>query len=355
IRRRPMDAYGDDWPVYEEPEPAARRWVRWLVIGVAALMLGGSGGALAGTLRPPDPTRWLAANLPAVTTGDALIPLDPDAALPTRNGLASRLTGLLADERLGSHVTASVVDVATGERLFGSGEASAAIPASNNKLLTAAAVLAARGPAYRIPTRVVAGSAPGEVVLIGSGDVTLATGEIGTHPGAGRLDLLAEQVKDSLGGQNPTRVVVDSTLFPAPTYSPNWFPEDRGGGFIADITALMTDGARRDPSRPARGYAARYPEPDLAAGRLFAKEFGLPASAVSRGKAPPDAEQLGEVLSPPIGRLVEIMLIDSDNVLAEGLARQVAIARGEPASFTGAGRATLDVLAELGLPVNGLV
>src|SRR5690606_8322921 len=133
------------------------------------------------------------------------------------------------------------------------------------------------------------------------------------------------------------------------------FPEDRGGGFIADITALMTDGARRDPSRPARGYAARYPEPDLAAGRLFAKEFGLPASAVSRGKAPPDAEQLGEVRSPPIGRLVEIMLIDSDNVLAEGLARQVAIARGEPASFTGAGRATLDVLAELGLPVNGLV
>src|SRR5690606_39998171 len=105
--------------------------------------------------------------------------------------------------------TASVVDVATGERLFGSGETSAAIPASNNKLLTAAAVLAARRPAYRIPTRVVAGSAPGGVVLIGSGDVTLATGEIGAYPRAGRLDLLAEQVKDSLGGQNPTRVVVE--------------------------------------------------------------------------------------------------------------------------------------------------
>src|SRR5690606_11882104 len=210
-----------------EPELAARRWVRWLVIGIAALMIGGGGGALAGALRPPDPTRWLAANLPAATAGDTLIPLDPDAARPTTNGLASRLTGLLADQRLGPHVTASVVDVATGERLFGSGQASAAIPASNNKLLTAAAVLAARGPSYRIPTRVVAGAVPGEVVLIGSGDLTLATGETSTYPGAGRLDLLAEQVKDSLGGQNPTRVVVDSTLFPAPTYSPNWFPEDR--------------------------------------------------------------------------------------------------------------------------------
>ena len=54
-------------------------------------------------------------------------------------------------------------------------------------LLTAAAVLATRGPAYRIPTRAVAGATPGEVVLVGGGDPTLAIDDNGHYPGAARL------------------------------------------------------------------------------------------------------------------------------------------------------------------------
>src|SRR5690606_31970153 len=55
--------------------------------------------------------------------------------------------------------------------------------------------------------------------------------------------------------------------------------------------------------------------------------------------------------------LVEIMLERSDNVLAEALARQVALAKGQPASYEGAAAAMDAVLAELGLPdeENGLV
>ena len=250
-------------------------------------------------------------------------------------------------------MTASVVDVDTGQQVYGREASGSAIPASTAKLLTAAAVLSARGPAYRIPTRAVAGNAPGEVVLIGAGDPSLAAGAVASYPGAARLDLLAQQVRQSLGGQDPTRVIIDTSLYTGPTYpTPQWYEADLNSGFIAHITALMTDGARRDPSRTKSG-AARYAQPDVAAGEQFAAALGLPPGAVTRGTAPARSEQLGEVLSPPIGRLVEVMLAESDNVLAEGLARQVAVARGMPASFDGAAQATRAELADMGLPLAG--
>jgi D-alanyl-D-alanine carboxypeptidase/D-alanyl-D-alanine-endopeptidase (penicillin-binding protein 4) len=107
----------------------------------------------------------------------------------------------------------------------------------------------------------------------------------------------------------------------------------------------------------------------VAAGQQFAQLLGVPADKVARGKAPaartatPSASpepvapgtELGVVQSPPLLRLVEFMLVESDNVLAEAIARQVAIAKGEPASFVGAAAAMKAVLGELGLPTAGIV
>src|SRR5690606_41604550 len=50
--------------------------------------------------------------------------------------------------------------------------------------------------------------------------------------------------------------------------------------------------------------------------------------------------------------LVELMLEYSDNVIAEVLAREVALARGLPGSFTGAATALEQALVELGLPMG---
>jgi D-alanyl-D-alanine carboxypeptidase/D-alanyl-D-alanine-endopeptidase (penicillin-binding protein 4) len=47
------------------------------------------------------------------------------------------------------------------------------------------------------------------------------------------------------------------------------------------------------------------------------------------------------------------MLLQSDNVLAESLARQVALAEGLPASFAGAVDAVHRVLGRLGIPAGG--
>jgi D-alanyl-D-alanine carboxypeptidase/D-alanyl-D-alanine-endopeptidase (penicillin-binding protein 4) len=279
------------------------------------------------------------------------------------------------------------MDVATGQPLYANGADVPVVPASTTKLVTAAAVLSSVDASKRLATRVVAGANPGEVVLIGGGDPTLGTGPTTSYPGAARLDQLAAQVRKALGGAAPKSVTVDSSLFTGPVYEPGWDPDTPGGGFASATVALATDGARVDPRSGSGG--ARFPKPDLAAGQAFAKALGLPATAVRIGKAPagtaaPDAvavpsapaqaggapadatpppsttapqapgAELGRVESPPILRLVEWMLSLSDNVIAEALARQVAIARGQPASYQGAVVAIKSALTDLGLPAAQL-
>jgi D-alanyl-D-alanine carboxypeptidase/D-alanyl-D-alanine-endopeptidase (penicillin-binding protein 4) len=271
-----------------------------------------------------------------------------DGPMPTPDGVSGAIGPLVTASGLGSRVNVSVVDVATGQRLYGRGQDTLTLPASTNKLVTGTAVLAARGPTYRIPTQAVAGGRPGEVVLVGGGDPTLAAGATGSYPGAARLDQLAAQVKQALGGAAPTKVTVDSSLFTGPVYGP-WEAGIARNGYAGPAVALMTDGARVNPKR-IESPSARHEQPDLAAGLAFAKALGLPASAVSRGAAPDGGRQLGQVESMPIGRMVEIMLSESDNVIAEMLARQVAVAKGQPASYAGAAAAMKAVLTDLGLP-----
>jgi D-alanyl-D-alanine carboxypeptidase/D-alanyl-D-alanine-endopeptidase (penicillin-binding protein 4) len=55
------------------------------------------------------------------------------------------------------------------------------------------------------------------------------------------------------------------------------------------------------------------------------------------------------VYSPPLAEIVAQMLQDSNNVIAENLARHVAIATGRPASFRGGAAAETAVLATLGV------
>ncbi|MGC1210685.1 MAG: D-alanyl-D-alanine carboxypeptidase/D-alanyl-D-alanine-endopeptidase, partial [Micromonospora sp.] len=319
------------------------------------------------TAPPPAAARSTEPDPPAVLPGP-----DANAPVPTPDGVRAALEPLVRAAALGERVNVSVADVTTGQALYGNGQDAPTVPASVTKLATAVTVLAARGPAYRIPTRAVAGANPGEVVIVGGGDPTLAVDKDGFYPGAARLDALAAQVRTALGGTAPTKVTVDSSLFSGPVYGPGWDADIPTGGFGAAITALMTDGARRDPEAARKtfddthGAAERVPQPDLTAGRQFAKLLGLSGDAaeVKRGKAPagPGASasagapapgtELGKVESLPMVRLVDIMISDSDNVIAEALARQVALARDKQGSFAGGAAATDAVIGELGLPAE---
>ncbi|MFI5932451.1 D-alanyl-D-alanine carboxypeptidase/D-alanyl-D-alanine-endopeptidase [Actinoplanes sp. NPDC051494] len=252
-----------------------------------------------------------------------------------------------------------MVDAATGDSLYAKNADLMTTPASTTKVLTAATVLAARGPAYRLVTRAVAGAEPGVVVLVGGGDPTLSVDAGGQFPGAARLDRLAAQVKKALGGQAPTRVVVDNSLFTGPETATGWDSDLIGAGQVARIQALMTNAGRVKPVHNDVGGDPRFSDPSLAAGKAFAKQLGI--SSVSKGKAPAAASssapvegvaagsELGKVQSPPLVHVVDWMLQQSDNVLAEAMGRQVALAAGKEASFDGAAGAMQDKLLELGL------
>jgi serine-type D-Ala-D-Ala carboxypeptidase/endopeptidase (penicillin-binding protein 4) len=72
-----------------------------------------------------------------------------------------------------------------------------------------------------------------------------------------------------------------------------------------------------------------------------------------RAKAPNRAV-LASVSSVPLDRIVEHVLLTSDNDGAEMLLRQTAIGRKQPATFVGGAKATRANLAALGLDVTGL-
>ena len=275
----------------------------------------------------------------------------PNAPVPLSAAVGSVLAPLAAAPALGT-LTGRVVDPETGAVLWDSDSAKPQLPASTAKVLTVAAALLALGTEDVVHTRVVASTVPGRVVLVGGGDPTLSAAPAGSpehYPGAARLDDLVAQVRAT--GVPVGSVVVDTSAYTGDPLAPGWHAADIGAGFIAPIEPVMLDGARSDP---AQEDSPRSATPALDAGRVLAARLGLPAQAVSAGSAAPGARELATVSSAPLGIRMEQLMLASDNVLAETVGREVAVARGMPATFAGSAAAVASTLAEAGVDVSGL-
>jgi D-alanyl-D-alanine carboxypeptidase/D-alanyl-D-alanine-endopeptidase (penicillin-binding protein 4) len=320
------------------------------VVVVAALVVAGL-FAWTGDDAADDGTgARTAASLPEVGEPDpVLAALSTEAPAPDPDVLATRLTPLLAAPALLGGVSAEVVDVAGGQTLFDQESDDPVTPASTAKLLTAVAALTTLDPEATLETTVVAGATPDEVVLVGGGDPTLSTTAPSlTYPGAATVADLAAQVQAALPpGTTVGRVVVDNSLFEGPLTAEGWGPEDAPSGYASPVTATAVDGARVTP-----GENARSGQPGTDAGAALAAALGVPRAAVQLGEAPEGAATLGSVRSAPVARLVEQALSLSDNLLAESLARHVALARGLPATFEGSAQAVTEALAEAGVDVS---
>jgi serine-type D-Ala-D-Ala carboxypeptidase/endopeptidase (penicillin-binding protein 4) len=319
---------------------------RVLVGGLLALTLV-AGGATAVVLQDDDgptpvaePTREpLPDPEPAPSRTPLLEPAGTaeDGAEPTAAALAALVDAALADPALGGRLAVSVVDVGAGQVLYERDAAQLLLPASTTKIVTAVAALTTLPNERRLRTTVLAGSEPGEVVVVGAGDTTLASNADAQRSSQdARLDVLAQQVLATVSPAPVTRVLVDDTLYTGSPLGPCWQPNYVPEGNVAPVSALSVDGGRVRPGRPARST-----DPALAAGTALASLLarGGPQPAVVRGTAPEGAAELAAVEGPPVSALVERMLATSDNDLAESLARQVALAEGQPASFEGVARA----------------
>ncbi len=308
-------------------------------LGVAALNMTGLADRVVATLPPPPP----------VVVHLALRPAAADGPAPTRAGVGAVLDPLLAAGGLGT-LSGQVLDPVTGTVLWQRDPGAALMPGSTAKLLTASAALLALDHQARLRTSVLAGAEPGTVVLVGGGDPTLSAAGPGTatgYPGAARLADLADQVR----AHGPvSRVLVDVSRYVGDALAPGWVPADVAGGYIAPIEPVMLDGGRADPSQEISPRAAK---PATAAAAELARRLGADPDTVTVGYAPTGAAVLGEVSSPPVQDLVATALTESDNVLAEALAREVARATGAQPSFSGASQAVLTVLRGHGFDVSG--
>ncbi|MCF7552504.1 D-alanyl-D-alanine carboxypeptidase/D-alanyl-D-alanine-endopeptidase [Pseudonocardia sp. WMMC193] len=282
-----------------------------------------------------------------------LAALSAAAPTPSSSGLGSVLGPLAGSTALGDF-SGIVVDPAAprgAPPLWQQSPEKTLVPGSTGKLLTASAALLTLDPTDRLATRVVAGAEPGQVVLIGGGDPTLTAlpaGRTGTYPDPARLDDLVALVKKAVGSQPITSVVIDTSLWTGPELAEGWDPADVAGGFVAPMVPLMLDGGRRVVTEQD---TPRVADPATEAGRAFAQKLGV--TRVTEGTAPPNAKELGRVVSAPISSLVEHLMTTSDNVLAESLARTVALSRQADPSFTGSADAVLGALTQSGFDVTG--
>ena len=297
---------------------------------------------------------------PVLTPAGPADPRSPGAAAPTEQGLAA-MFGSRLTAATGSGVGIEVADAGTGQVLYSANASTPATPASTVKVVTAVAALAALGPDARFTTTV--RQVGGTVVLVGGGDPTLAVNGYPSsdYPRPATLAQLAAGTARALKaqGRQSVRLGYDTSLYRGPDMAQGWSYSLISTGNVTPVTALEADqgrltsgGALEDSDDPVN-YGPRTADP---AGMTVAAFAGLlahdgitvagPPAAVT---APASAPLLASVSSPPLTAVVEQMLLESNNVIAEDLARHVAIALGQPATFAGAAAADVAELRRLGI------
>lgn len=299
----------------------------------------------------PPPT--IAAVDPPVTAAPAKIVPLPVAGgkVPTPAGVTRIIGPALANPALARY-TGEVIDAATGKVLWNKDSSTPSQPASTMKLLTGAALLTKVNPNSRFTTKIVQGSTPGDIVFVGGGDVTLSARAAGVdtiYGGAATVASLAAQVLAK--GVKVTQIELDTSYWTGPQLADGWEATDIPGGNITQMEALMVDGDRKDPSQED---SPRTGTPAITAGKALARALGDANLPVAMGASTKGAKVLATVSSQPMSVLLSQTLLNSDNILAEALARQVAIGLGGAPSFDGASQATVIALQDLKLDTIGL-
>ena len=309
--------------------------------------------------RPPETVP-----VPVAVAETVPLPAAADAAAVDPARLADKLDDPMSQSGVVEGLSAYVVDAETHQELYVRDADEGVVPASTTKIVTAVAALHTLGPDARIATEVVRGSSPEEVVLVGGGDPTLTEhADPDRYPRLASLEELAGQTAEELAaaGVTAVRLGYDTSAYTGEALGPGWKQGYIDEGSTASVHALMldcgmaavVDECGRIDIPVTSKYGPRVADPPLAAAQVFARKLGEAGVTVvgepQAAQAAADAETLASVSSPPVSALVEKTLMDSENNVAEALARQVAIARGEEPSFEGAARAVMAVMDELGV------
>lgn len=260
--------------------------------------------------------------------------------------LSTRLARALAVPHVDHARSAAVaVDLATGEIVFARNPTRSLAPASTEKLALTYGLLASFGPAYRIPTRVLAtgtiegATLDGNLILKGYGDPALSSR---------KLRALATEVH-SLGIRRVTGPILgDESFFDARRTAPGWkasFYVDES----APLSALTVDRAWH------RGRVSRSPA--LTAALLFRDALVAVGVAVEGGAklgAPPAEAQLASTASPPLLQLLRTVNRESDNFSAEILLKHLGAVRAGRGTTSAGAEVVRRTLGDAGVSLEGV-
>ena len=242
------------------------------------------------------------------------------------------------------------------------------MPASTNKLVTAAAALHLLGPEYRYVTRAVAtgpiddGVLDGDLVVVGQGDPTLASPtyveEVYPARPHTRISALARAVVDAGIEEITGSVLGDPSTFADEPEADGW--RDRYFDTLDTTRAsgLTVDAGRRLLERDdmVLGMVADDPAEVTAEvlDDLLADADVEIGSEPGRGTAPPTAEEAARVQSPPMIDLLAHVMIRSDNHMADAVFRTLGARTGD-ATWTGGDVAARAALSDLDVDWSGAV
>jgi D-alanyl-D-alanine carboxypeptidase/D-alanyl-D-alanine-endopeptidase (penicillin-binding protein 4) len=278
----------------------------------------------------------------ATTSGAGLAP--SPLPLPNEQTLES-LLAKVSTKRIGT--TGMVVTTTDGTVLANRGADKMLTPASTMKLFTTTVALATLGADRTFSTKVV-DAGRGRVILVGGGDPLLTNKVSKSAYKAASLQTLGKRTAAALkaSGTRTISLGYDASLFSGPTWNSLW--KTKWKPYEARVAALEIDSGKigwRAATNPAKTAAAAFAK--------WLKKYGITVASVSSAKASTNATQLAAVTSVPLSQIIKRTLKVSDNVAAETLSRQAAIAAGQPGSFSGAARNVTDWLKGKGIWADG--
>lgn len=190
---------------------------------------------------------WLACSL---SLGDRAAksyepgPAAPAAADPVRR-LRADLDGIFSDRRFsGARWGVEVFSLDRSEKIYERDAKGLYVPASNNKIITAAAALLCLGPDYRYETRlltdgrIVEGRLRGNLVIVGTGDPFHSPLYEPGDPFVAFRDWAARLKAMGVSGIDGD-IIGDSAAFEATGFGLGWEWNDLGQGFAAPVGALQ--------------------------------------------------------------------------------------------------------------------
>jgi serine-type D-Ala-D-Ala carboxypeptidase/endopeptidase (penicillin-binding protein 4) len=271
-------------------------------------------------------------------------------AVPDKAAVANKIRAIKVKGVAGAY-SGSVVDLSTGKVLYAHNATRGYIPASTMKLLTSTAALSILGPDHTFKTSVVSPKR-GQIILVGGGDPYLAAKGRSDYPKRATITGLARAAASELKHDKITKVSLgyDTSLFQGPAWNSRW--PGFYGDQVARTSALWVDEGRV-------GYGGvRYKDPSKAAAKAFAvalSKQGVKVSSTGPARAPQSAPVVARVSSMPLERIVEHLLMVSDNDAAEVIFRQAAIGAGRPGSIAEATKVVRAELTKLGIWDPGMI